>query len=304
VLDVLDAVTGATRRAYRGHEGIVRALVWDRDGRHVATAADDGRIRIVRLDEPGAITELVETFGEIDFSPDGTRLYVVSPSEIVVWDISTATTIARFASFGKFIHSAEVSVDGGRLVTGSYGHGIRVFDVATGAPMVIENAATTRSSHVAFAGEQVVACSLERLAGPAVLSPAELVHWTRLDDRGVLVDRGTWRFDVGFGGIALRVGGGVATVAAPGRKLHTYDLRDPNMPPRIVSIPAGARLLDARVGRALLYEGDELVCRDSSTGAELERIRCLRRPTFATLSHDGTGIAVAFSDQGIEVFCA
>jgi hypothetical protein len=39
-------------------------------------------------------------------------------------------------------------------------------------------------------------------------------------------------------------------------------------------------------------------------GAEFERIRCLRKPEVARVSHDGTRIAVAYEDQGVEVFQA
>ena len=49
-----------------------------------------------------------------------------------------------------------------------------------------------------------------------------------------------------------------------GHRLRTFDWRAPDEPAYDVSIPPGARLLDARNGRALLGELDDLVRRAGS----------------------------------------
>jgi WD40 repeat protein len=302
VLDVIDTATGAVFRPHRGHRDTIRDLVWSRDGTRVATAADDGRIRVLHLGDPGAITELVTHRGKLDFTPDGRHLCTVSSSEIAVWDAATGAVLGRCPSFGTHIHSAEVSADGRRVLTGSYSHGIRVVDLATGAHVVIEREATARCTHAVFVGDHIVACGRERVD---TLSPVDLVHWTLLDERGLVLDRGGWQLEGRrFNGIEVCFGDATAVVTAyqhAVHEMHTFDLSDPTAAARVVSIPRGAKVLDVRNGRVLLRDVSDLVCLDAATGAELERMHCVRKPWAASLSRDGSHIAVAYTDQGVEV---
>jgi WD40 repeat protein len=310
VLAVVDATSGAVLSAHEGHTATVRKLVWARDGAAVASRADDGRIRVLHRGAPPVVTEIegARTGSlEVAWSPDGRRIVAVTSSEIAVADGMTGVILARFASFGKCIDSAEISTDGRRLFAASYGHGVRVVDLATGRHVMIDRDATKDlGSQLVLAGDDLFALKQERLAGPAVLAPVELVHWVRLDLAGAVKARGTWRFEGDRSSIQLCADGVAAMIAwyaRGGPRLRTFDLRAPDELRHEVSIPAGATLLDTRNGRALFGEGDDLVLRDPRTGAETWRINCPRRPSLtASLSHDGNAVAVAYRDQGVEVF--
>jgi WD40 domain-containing protein len=309
LLDVIDATTGVPLALdLRGHQAFVRYVVWAPDGSVVATAADDGRIRVLR---PGS-GDVVEVRFEassgfaVAFTPDARRLCAVTAAEVTIWDVATGAALRRFPSFGTHSHSAAVSADGTRLLAGSYGHGVRVFDLATGQ-VVVESDATESCSYVAFAGDDIVAFERQRRAGVryAGHDPLELVRWTQLDARGELRGEGSWRFENASSGIELHLAPGAALVTwygPGGHQLHVFDLREPSAAPHIVRIPAGAKLLDARAGRALFLEADELVLRVWSTGAELERVKPPRTPHTGGLSADGRRVAVAYVDQGVEVF--
>lgn len=307
-LAVVDAVGGAVLSAREGHEETIGALVWSCDGRTVATVAGDGRVRLLRTAEPRAVVELAgtrEQTPKVAFSPDGQRVYVVTAAEIAVADVATGAITARFASFGQFIHSAEVTGDGRSLVIGSYMHGIRVVDLATGRHVVHERDATLRAGGLALVGDHVVTFERERVAGGG-RDPVEHVRWVRLTLKGKVMSRGTWSFaEVGGGSIELRADGVAAMVTwypHAGYVLRTFDLRAPDGPGLTASIPRGAKLFDSRRGRALFHEGGELVRRDPATGAEVWRIGCPRRVVGASLSHDGAAVAVAYRDAGVEVF--
>ncbi|MGI5041731.1 WD40 repeat domain-containing protein, partial [Streptomyces sp. JAC128] len=87
---------GASRRraVFRGHEQDVNAVAWSPDGSRLATASDDGTIRI--WDAQGAVDPVVLTHAHGDrvsavaWSPDGKRLAGGSRDRTVtVWDAET-----------------------------------------------------------------------------------------------------------------------------------------------------------------------------------------------------------------------
>lgn len=308
VLDVVDAGSGAVFSAHEGQCEVVRGLVWARDGGRVASSADDGRVRLIGTGGP--VRELAGELGQVRrivWSPDGRRLCAVTAAGIEVVDAATGAITGRLASFGTHIHSAEISQDSRLLVIGSYSHGCRVIDLATGEHVAGEREATARASLLVLAGEHIVALGHERVAGAAVVSPFALVHWVRLDLAGRVLARGTWRFEEADSDIELRADAQAAMVAwhpRGGRCLCTFDLAAPERAGRAVPIPAGARLVDCRNGRALFVEAGEVVCRDPGTGGELWRVRCPRWPWLASLSYRGDAVAVAYRDWGVEVFSA
>lgn len=308
VLDVIDAASGTVLSAHEGQCEHVRALVWSGDDTTVASSGDDGRVRLLRAGDRPRIVELGGTRNPapvVAFSRDGRRLCAVTPSTIEVADVTTGAIVGRFASFGTHIHSAKISSDGRFLVVGSYGHGIRIFDIATGAQAASEGDATRRANRLVIAGDHIIAMSQERLAGPSLRAPVELVHWLRVDLRGAVLARGTWRFEDASSSIELRADGVAAMIAwypRGGHRLCTIDLRAPEEPGRVVPVPRGAKLVDSRAGRALFLEQDDAVCRDPGTGDEIWRIHCPRWPWGASLSHAGDAVAVVYRDSGVELF--
>lgn len=288
-------------RSPEGPAPVVRALVWSRDGATVASSADDGRVRVLRGADRREVRGERDEAPRVAFSRDGQRLYVVTSAAIEVADVAGGAIVARFASFGKHIHSAEITGDGRYLVAGSYSHGTRVIDVETGAPVASERTETTRASRLVIADDSIIILKTER-RGP--IAPAESAYWVRLDLRGKVLGRGSWVFEEA-GGAELCADGSTAMFAVHtrgGHRLLTVDLRTPELPGQVVAIPAGIKLVDTRAGRALFLEKDAAVCRDPDTGDELWRIHCPRPPRHASLSPRGDAVAVVYRDQAVEVF--
>jgi WD40 repeat protein len=91
-----DALANCSGFGLGGHEGAVRAVTFSRDGRRLATAGDDGAVRIWGLSDSGPVgppvVQQLRVYlrfgGMLAFSPDGRRLVACNRSnETRVWDL-------------------------------------------------------------------------------------------------------------------------------------------------------------------------------------------------------------------------
>ena len=113
---LVDASTGRIHMKLTEHELSVTGITFSRDSRRLATASDDGSIRIwdtatgnrIRLMQPSGFQ------GALSFSPDGKRLVVAARGlkETSIWDTGTGRRVAslnvggvyaRFSDDGKSI---------------------------------------------------------------------------------------------------------------------------------------------------------------------------------------------------------
>jgi WD40 repeat protein len=107
--------------AAQAHEGIVNNLAVSRDGQHLATAGEDGRVRVWSLDglRPGAtLARYPGRAMAASFSPDSARIASVSSGGRVVLASlggGSAQELMRLPD-GDFARSVEFSRDGTRLV--------------------------------------------------------------------------------------------------------------------------------------------------------------------------------------------
>ncbi|MBE2283804.1 MAG: protein kinase [Prosthecobacter sp.] len=116
--------------------GAIRPADISPDGRHLAAAHNDGRIRI----HDSATGKLVRTLdhpGEIKvlrFAPDGSGRFFTSSTDRVthVWDIRTGEKLRTFTGHSDSIIAGAWSPDSRLIATASYDQTARVWDVATG----------------------------------------------------------------------------------------------------------------------------------------------------------------------------
>ncbi len=149
----LVAVGNGPQRAIEAHEGAIRAVAVDVPGGRIATAGDDGRIRLWEsegLRGPRAEARFQDPGCALSFSPDGARLAVGHRDGSV--SVLDGRTFA--VAFHREGHSADVTSvafhpSGRRLATSAADECIRLWDVATGTEVAVLRAAM-RVNSVAF----------------------------------------------------------------------------------------------------------------------------------------------------------
>jgi WD40 repeat protein len=86
----------------------------------------------VRFRTPGTVEEL-------DFTPDGSRLVAATGwgdgGHFVLWDAATQRIVKTVRADDAGVLSADVSSDGGTLITGGQTGVVRLWDLQTGTPL-------------------------------------------------------------------------------------------------------------------------------------------------------------------------
>src|SRR5258708_5287046 len=116
------ALSGATikdepaRLTMKGHTAVVNAVAFSPDGKRLASASDDDKVRIV---DPASGKLLRTLKGHADsvlavvFSPDGTRLGTAGADDTAkVWDAGKGTVLFTLAGHRDSVNSVAFSHDG------------------------------------------------------------------------------------------------------------------------------------------------------------------------------------------------
>ncbi len=88
---VWDAATGRENIKLRGHTGPVNGVAFSPDGTRLASACNDGRVKVWDLATGRELISLRSDAESVAFSPDGRRLSGTSPHWTVIWESSSVS---------------------------------------------------------------------------------------------------------------------------------------------------------------------------------------------------------------------
>jgi WD40 repeat protein/DNA-binding SARP family transcriptional activator/energy-coupling factor transporter ATP-binding protein EcfA2 len=138
-----DATTGEQQQVLEGHRGEVSGLAFHPDGTELASSGSDSTVRLWDI-ATGQQTRELEGHGvwvlSVTYSPDGQHLISTAHSDggptTLVRDLGSSEPPTELAHGDWGVDQARYTPDGARLVTAAHESTARVWDAATGTPLV------------------------------------------------------------------------------------------------------------------------------------------------------------------------
>jgi WD40 repeat protein/serine/threonine protein kinase len=160
-LQVWDAKTGDAIGTLGSHDREIRAVVFSRDGKHLASASPDGQVKLwdaTRLAEnqQGRLTlhaRVPRPSSNVAFSPDGRRLATGGERDTIkIWDVETGQELQTLWGHSGEVYTVAFSPDpdGRWIASGGEDSSVKVWDSRTGKLLHSFRGHTGLVSSVAF----------------------------------------------------------------------------------------------------------------------------------------------------------
>ncbi len=125
----------------KGHQNSVTGLAWHPEGKLLASAGEDRRIKLWNV--PGRRQDMADTMHpsgvlSVSMSPDGRILASGAwDSRVRLWLVAGGSEMNVLEGHTAFVQSVSFGPDGKRLASGSYDRTVRVWDVESGATVQV-----------------------------------------------------------------------------------------------------------------------------------------------------------------------
>jgi WD40 repeat protein len=123
-------------RTLRGHTGAVTSVAFNQDGSRLASASQDGTIKVwdaANGQELLKLKGLTDWIYDVAFSPDGSRLASGSDDQtIMVWNTANGQELLKLEGHTGVVLHVAFSPDGNRLASSSADGTLKIWDTANG----------------------------------------------------------------------------------------------------------------------------------------------------------------------------
>lgn len=140
---VFETRSGQLLATLAGHEGILRQVVWSRDGQRIATVSVHEDQATVHIWSAGSWQQLRTLQGDdegecrVEWSHDGHRIVTVGEDKIArIWDADSGRVLATLRGHTDWIRRAAWSPDDRRIVTASKDKTACIWDASSGSPLL------------------------------------------------------------------------------------------------------------------------------------------------------------------------
>ncbi len=147
----------------KGHTSAVRSVAFSPDGQRLASASDDGMVKVWDArdgQESFTLQRHSSPVRHVAFSPDGKRLVSANDDGTAkIWDAKTGQWMLTLKGNTLSVSSLVFSPDGERLASASGDRGVKIWDAQTGQEMRTLRGRSSPAYSVAFSpdGQRLVA---------------------------------------------------------------------------------------------------------------------------------------------------